>query len=524
MQCILQDMSMKMVINRAAASRVLSGVVKRLPGETLLKDTATNTRTMASKAVTLENLNPNIIKLEYAVRGPLVIRAGEIEKELEKGASKPFQKVIRANIGDAHAMGQRPITFIRQVLSCITNTDLLEKGDFPDDVKDRAREILCGCGGGSVGSYSASQGIEHIRRHVAEYIAKRDGHPARWQDICLSAGASTAIKNCLQLFCKEIDGKKSGVMIPIPQYPLYSASLAEYGLEQVGYYLDEECNWGLSTQELERSLQEAQQTCNVRALVVINPGNPTGQVLTRENIEQVIKFAHKHKLFIFADEVYQDNVYAEGSAFHSFKKVLVELGAEYSSQELASFMTISKGYMGECGLRGGWVELVNMLPEVQAQLYKCMSAMLCPSVLGQAVVDCVAKPPAPGEPSYDLWIKEKTDILTSLKDRAKLIAETFNTFEGFKCNVVQGAMYAFPRITLPPKAIQAAKEKNMAPDVFYAFRLLEETGVCIVPGSGFGQAPGTFHFRTTILPQPDLLNTMLENFRNFHKKFTQEYA
>lgn len=61
-----------------------------------------------------------------------------------------------------------------------------------------------------MGSYSASQGIEHIRRHVAEYIAKRDGHPARWQDICLSAGASTAIKNCLQLFCKEIDGKKSG--------------------------------------------------------------------------------------------------------------------------------------------------------------------------------------------------------------------------------------------------------------------------------------------------------------------------
>ncbi|CAG9561540.1 unnamed protein product [Danaus chrysippus] len=519
-------MSMKMVINRAAASRVLSGVVKRLPGETLLKDTTTNTRTMASKAVTLENLNPNIIKLEYAVRGPLVIRAGEIEKELEKGASKPFQKVIRANIGDAHAMGQRPITFIRQVLSCIANTELLEKGDFPEDVKERAREILCGCGGGSVGAYSASQGIEHIRRHVAEYIEKRDGHPARWQDICLSAGASTAIKNCLQLLCNDIDGKKSGVMIPIPQYPLYSASLAEYGLAQVGYYLDEDCGWGLSIDELERSLTDAQKNCNcnVRALVVINPGNPTGQVLTRENIEQVIKFAHKHSLFIFADEVYQDNVYAEGSAFHSFKKVLMELGAEYSSQELASFMTISKGYMGECGLRGGWVELVHMLPEVQAQLYKCMSAMLCPSVLGQAVVDCVAKPPAPGEPSYELWIKEKTDILTSLKDRAKLIADTFNTFEGFKCNLVQGAMYAFPRITLPPKAIQAAKDKNMAPDVFYAFRLLEETGVCIVPGSGFGQKPGTYHFRTTILPQPDLLNTMLQNFRNFHQKFTQEYA
>lgn len=67
-------------------------------------------------------------------------------------------------------------------------------------------------------------------------------------------------------------------MIPIPQYPLYSASLAEYGLQQVGYYLDEASNWGLSTDELERSLQEARKHCNPRALVVINPGNPTGQV------------------------------------------------------------------------------------------------------------------------------------------------------------------------------------------------------------------------------------------------------
>ncbi|KAJ2943491.1 hypothetical protein O0L34_g16599 [Tuta absoluta] len=249
------------------------------------------------------------------------------------------------------------------------------------------------------------------------------------------------------------------------------------------------------------------------------------KVLTRQNIEDVIKFAHKHNLFIFADEVYQDNVYAKGSQFHSFKKVLREMGSPYTdSQELASFMSVSKGYMGECGLRGGWMELVNLDPQVQANLYKAISAMLCPTTLGQAAVDCVARPPLPGEPSYDLWIQEKTAVLDSLNMRAKLIADTFNSMEGFTCNTVQGAMYAFPRIDLPPKAIEAAKAAGQAPDVFYAFKLLEETGICVVAGSGFGQRPGTYHFRTTILPQPALLKEMLHIFQKFHANFAREFA
>ncbi|XP_061714770.1 alanine aminotransferase 1 isoform X1 [Cydia pomonella] len=479
---------------------------------------------MASKAITLENINPNIVKLEYAVRGPLVIRAAEIEKELEKGAQKPFKRVIKANIGDAHAMGQKPITFIRQVLACVSFPELIDTYDFPSDVKKRAREILEGCGGQSVGSYTASHGIELIRRHVAEYIERRDGHPAKWDDIVLTGGASNGIKNVLQLLCNDLGGKPSGVLIPIPQYPLYSASLAEYGLTQVGYYLDEDNAWALDEAELERALKSAKD-CNVRAIAVINPGNPTGQVLTRSNIETIIKFAHRHNLLLLADEVYQDNVYAEGSKFFSFKKVLRELGAPYTNElELASFMSISKGYMGECGLRGGWMELVNFDKAVQANLYKCISAMLCPTVLGQSAVDLVAKPPSKGEPSYELWIKEKTAVLDSLNKRAKMIANTFNSMQGFKCNVVQGAMYAFPSIELPPKAIEAAKAQGKAPDVYYAFTLLEQTGICIVPGSGFGQRPGTFHFRTTILPQPALLQEMLDIFKNFHEKFTREHA
>ncbi|KAI5632399.1 aminotransferase class I and II domain-containing protein [Phthorimaea operculella] len=456
----------------------------------------------------MDTINPNIVKLQYAVRGPLVVRAAELEKELKEGAKKPFTKVIRANLGDAQAMGQKPITWIRQVLACCVDPTLISKGGYPEDVQQRAKELLGVCGGGSVGAYSASTGIERILKNTAKFIEDRDGYPSIYQDIVITAGASLAIKNVLALLINEINGKQTGVMVPIPQYPLYSASIAEFGMVLVGYYLDEDNNWGLDLKELERAYDKMSSKCAIRAIVVINPGNPTGQVLSRQNIEDVIKFARERKLLLFADEVYQHNIYV--GEFHSFKKVMMDLGGEYAKkQELASFLSCSKGYMGECGLRGGYVELVNFDKDVQANLYKAISATLCPTVLGQITLDCVVKPPSQGDPSYDLWAKEKEKVLSDLETRSKIIVENFNKMDGFKCNVLQGAMYAFPRIDMPQKAIEAAKKDGKAPDVFYSFRLLEETGICIVPGSGFEQKPGTHHFRTTILPQTPLLKEIL---------------
>ena len=92
-----------------------------------------------------------------------------------------------------------------------------------------------------------------------------------------------------------------------------------------------------------------------------------------------------------------------------------------------------------------------------------------------------------------------------MAERAKLVADTLNSIEGITCNTVQGAMYAFPQIHLPQKAIAAAKEAGMAADAFYAFALLEATGICIIPGSGFGQQPGTYHFRCVLI----LFNTLI---------------
>lgn len=478
---------------------------------------------MAGKTVTLDNMNPNIIKMEYAVRGPLVIRAREIEKELERGIKKPFSEVIKGNIGDCQAMGQKPITFIRQVLTLCVYPDLIKDDRFPSDVKERAKLILSYCGGKSVGSYSDSAGIEIIRKHIAAYIENRDGLPSDYLNCILSTGASEGVRTVINILNHSTSGKPPGIMIPIPQYPLYSATLAEYGMYQINYYLDEDNEWALNISELKRAVDVARDHCEPRGLVVINPGNPTGSVLTRENIEKIVKFAYEEHLFLMADEVYQHNIYAEGMEFHSFKKVITEMGPPYSNMELASFMSASKGFMGECGLRGGYFELVNVDPEVKKMLLKSISAKLCPSVLGQIAMDCVINPPQPGEPSHEMFVKEKNEVLQSLKERAVLAANTFNSIEGMQCNKVAGAMYAFPQLILPEKAIEKAKSLGQAPDFFFAMQLLETTGICVVPGSGFGQRPGTYHFRTTILPQPEKLRTLLGHVKDFYGKFMKEY-
>uniref|UniRef100_A0A8C7Z728 alanine transaminase n=1 Tax=Oryzias sinensis TaxID=183150 RepID=A0A8C7Z728_9TELE len=493
----------------------------KLSKQSSLANLAVNGVTCRGKVLTLDSMNPNVRRVEYAVRGPIVQRAVQIEKELREGVKKPFTEVIKANIGDAHAMGQKPITFFRQVLALCSYPDLLEDNKFPEDAKKRARRILDACGGHSIGAYSASQGIECIRQDVARYIEKRDGGiPSNPDNIYLSTGASDAIVTMLKLLVCGEGRDRTGVMISIPQYPLYSAALADLGAVQINYYLDEDKCWGLDVTELRRALNAAKQHCKPRVLCIINPGNPTGQVQSRECIEDVIRFAKEENLFLMADEVYQDNVYAKGCKFHSFKKVLFEMGPEYSSSlEMASFHSTSKCYMGECGFRGGYMEVLNMDPEVKAQLTKLVSVRLCPPVSGQAMLDLVVNPPLPDEPSY-----ERTAVLAALAEKSHLTEEMFNTVPGITCNPVQGAMYTFPRITLPQKAIAKAQEEGQAPDMLYCMKLLEEEGICLVPGSGFGQKEGTFHFRMTILPPTEKLKVVLQKIRDFHLRFTQEFS
>ena len=110
-----------------------------------------------------------------------------------------------------------------------------------------------------------------------------------------------------------------------------------------------------------------------------------------------------------------------------------------------------------------------------------------------------------------------------MKRRASKIAVILNKLEGVECQESEGAMYAFPTIKLPPKAIAAAKAANMAPDAFYCMAMLEATGVVTVPGSGFKQVEGTYHFRITILPPENQMDTVFELIAIFHEKFHAQY-
>ncbi|XP_014371068.2 alanine aminotransferase 1 [Papilio machaon] len=474
------------------------------------------------QVLTVDNMNQRLRRVRYAVRGPVLERALHIEHELEKGVPKPFASVVRANIGDCHALGQKPITFIRQVVAGAACPQLLASPALPPDVKQRVEEILDDCTCRSVGAYSASAGLWSVRRAAAAWLAARDGTPASAHDIYLGSGATDLIKALLTVFTEDVDGKPSGVMIPIPQYPLFSGALAELGLAQVEYYLDEERGWALDVAELRRALRNASATCRVRVLVVINPGNPTGQVLTRENMEEVVRFAHEHRLFLLADEVYQENIIAK--PFHSFKKVMYEMGAPYCDMELGSVLTCSKGWAAECGLRAGLLELVRVHPGVVAAFCTARALMQCPTVLGQAALLCVMKPPTPGDASYEQFAMERREIRRVLRERAATAHRAFNSIPGYSCNAIDGSMFAFPRFEIPERAQRAARAQGIEPDEFYCLRLLEETGVCVVPGSGFGQRPGTYHLRTTILHSRSQLQHMMDSVRRFHAHFLHQYA
>jgi len=477
----------------------------------------------AAKVLTNANMSQTVLKAQYAVRGAIVIRAIELQKQLKANpGSLDFEKVVMCNIGNPQELGQRPPTFARQVLAGCVYPDLLNMNLFPSDVVSRVEEILADTASRSIGAYTHSQGLPVCREKVAKFISDRDGVESNPDDIFLTDGASPGIKYVLQA---AIAGPEHGCLVPIPQYPLYSGSVALLNGTMLGYELNEANGWSLDIEEADRVATEAKgKGVTPRVLVVINPGNPTGNTATPETIKDAIELAKKHNLLIMADEVYQENIYDEMRPFHSFRKVMAEMGPGYDQVELASFHSVSKGVFGECGMRGGFMELKNIDPEGKEQLYKLASIGLCSNTPGQVITSVMCNLPKPGEASYKSHTLESTNQFESLKRRAATVSEELNKIEGISTQNVAGAMYCFPQITIPAKAQEKAKERGLAPDAFYALSLLESTGICVVPGSGFGQKDGTFHFRSTILPPEDDIGNVCERLADFHESFTDDYS
>ena len=468
--------------------------------------------------ISRQDLNPNALRAEYAVRGPIVARAQQLE---EQG-----RRIVYCNIGNPQALQQKPTTYLRQLLSLVEYPALLDDpravAHYPPDVAAGARAVLERHPAGT-GAYSQSCGIPFIRQAVADSIARRDGIGADRDHVILTDGASRAIELVIIALLK---GPTAGIMIPVPQYPLYSAVIALYGGQEVDYYVDEACHWQLSEAALADAFTRAtHEGVTPVALVVINPGNPTGAVLTYDTIRMVVGFARRHGLAILADEVYQENVYASDRKFFSFAKALHDLGERDVS--LFSFHSVSKGFLGECGHRGGYVEMRNVPADVAAELAKLQSIALCANVPGQLATYAMVAPPREGDASYAAFTAERDAILHALKAKAELLDRGINSIAGMSLEMPQGAMYGFVRFELPsepgvdiermtPEEQRAYEARR---DSDYCLALLEETGICVVPGSGFGQQPGTFHFRTTFLPPIEEIEELVRQLKVFHERY-----
>ena len=312
---------------------------------------------------------------------------------------------------------------------------LIDNFGYKQDVIDRAKWLLSEVK--SVGAYSQSQGVPGIRKNVANYIERRDGFPADPDTIFLSAGASSGVNTLMNVICAK---PETGVLVPIPQYPLYTATLSVLNARCVPYYLDEGREWGTDISAIRTAYDQAKKDgTDVRAIVVINPGNPTGASLSAKDIRGVLELAAEEKLAVLGDEVYQTNVFI--GEFTSFKKTLRQMQKEapgkYDNVELASLNSISKGMVGECGHRGGYFELVGFDPGVAAQIYKFVSIMLCAPVVGQCLVEMQVNPPRQGDPSYELYRREYDGIGQGLRDRATALFRAFKAMEGVVCQSPQ---------------------------------------------------------------------------------------
>lgn len=457
--------------------------------------------------IKLDDLNEQILQTQYAVRGAIVTRAQELEKQ--------GRSIIYCNIGNPHAFKQKPLTYVREVLSLLEFPQLLNvaipENIFHKDSIARAKYILRQIPEG-IGAYTPSAGIQFVRAAVADFIAKRDNIPATAERIILTDGASKAAQSVLTALIKS---PMHGIMVPIPQYPLYSATLTLLNGAKIDYYLDEDNAWQPNVDELEKSLAHAiARGIKPVAITVINPGNPTGVVLSHKNIEMIINFASKHNLVILADEVYQNNIYG-ANKFYSFAQVMHQLKIENVS--LFSIYSMSKGYFGECGHRAGYLEARNVDDAVFAQFVKLQSINLCASAIGQIATYLMVSTPQPIDASYALYTLEKQQILDELKEKAEVIGRELNKIPGMSVSYPEGAMYAFVKLNLPLSNTPG----SIPEDEKYCMALLEETGICVVPGSGFGQYPGTLHFRTTFLPPLDQIIDLVSRLKKFHITYTQ---
>jgi alanine-synthesizing transaminase len=332
-------------------------------------------------------------------------------------------------------------------------------------------------------NYGPSPGIPAAREAVAaEYT--RNGFPVTPERVCITAGTSEGIELALSAIVD--DGGE--VLVPMPTYPLYTAVLAKLSARAKYYRLDPDRHWLPDLDHLKSLV-----TPDTRALVVIDPNNPTGAVYPTETRRALLEFAEDHGLVILADEVYGDL---------GFDGPVAPLGLLDPDAAIISFSSLSKAYLAP-GWRTGWMAVGRSprLDDVMAAVKKLADGRLCSTVPMQyAIAEALT-----GDRSHQISFR------TALKARSDLTVARLRAMPGVSCVEPTAAFYAMPRVALPPGRT----------DEDYVKALLHATGVLCVYGSGFGLPAEQGFLRIVFLAPLDELREIYDLMASFTAHYVE---
>ena len=329
--------------------------------------------------------------------------------------------------------------------------------------------------------YTPADGVPEAREAVAREFHAR-GLSVSADRIILTAGASEGIDLALSVLLDPEDE----VLVSVPTYPLYTAVLAKLGARAVYYRTDPKNGWQPDIAHIESLI-----TPRTRAIVVIDPNNPTGAVYTRENRLAVLELADRHNLVLLSDEGYTDLAY-DGR--------VPTLGSYNPSAPVISFSSLSKAYLAP-GWRTGWMVFGGgtRLDNILAAVKEMADGRICS--VGPMQLAVVAA--LDGDKSH------QEAFLRELQIRAEITSRRLNAIEGISCVPPQAAFYAMPKVELLPG--QTDKE--------YVLGLLRETGLLCVYGSGFGTIPTDGYLRVVFLASPEELNQYYDVIEGFTARF-----
>ena len=329
--------------------------------------------------------------------------------------------------------------------------------------------------------YAPSPGIPSAREAVAADFTAR-GVPTVPDRVLITTGASEGIDLALNALANPGDE----VLVPMPTYPLYTAVLAKIAARAVFYRLDPANRWQPDLDGIRRLV-----TPKTRALVVIDPNNPTGSVYPPETRRALLDLAARHGFVLLADEVYGDLAY-DGP--------VPPMAALDLDAPVISFSSLSKAYLAP-GWRAGWMAVGRSarLDDVVAALRKLADGRLCsPVPMQYAVTAALTQDRA-----------HQVTLRADLRARAEVTTRRFQAMPGMSCVAPVAAFYAMPRVELPPGRT----------DEEFVLGLLRATGVLCVHGSGFGMPPDAGFFRVVFLASPAELNEIYDAVAGFTERF-----